>query len=57
MYIASMEATHMTIYEALSRKLGRKPTNAELKDEVQRIKQEGYALAATSGKLPFQRKR
>ena len=42
----------MTIYEALSRKLGRKPTNAELKDEVQRIKQEGYALAATSQMTP-----
>lgn len=47
----------MTIYEALSRKLGRKPTNAELKEEVQRIKQDGYVLAAAAGKLPFQRKR
>ena len=24
---------------------------------IQRIKQEGYVLAATAGKLPFQRKR
>lgn len=47
----------MTIYEALVKKLNRVPTNAELKEEVQRIKQEGLVLAATVGKLPFQRKR
>ena len=47
----------MTIYEALVKKLNRVPTNSELKEEVQRIKQEGYVLAATAGKLPFQRKR
>ena len=47
----------MTIYEALANKLNRVPTNAELKEEVRRIKQEGFILAATAGKLPFQRKR
>lgn len=31
----------MTIYEALARKLGREPTNGELKAEVQRIIREG----------------
>ena len=31
----------MTIYEALMRKLGRTPTNAEVKAEVQRIIREG----------------
>jgi hypothetical protein len=46
----------MTIYESLIRKLGRKPTNAELRDEVQRIKQEAYVMAATRGKLPFQKR-
>lgn len=46
-----------TIYEALQRRLGRKPTNAELKAEVQRILSEGHAQAAQQGKLPWQRAR
>lgn len=33
-----------TIYEALREKLGREPTNAELRAEVERIKAEGAAL-------------
>jgi len=55
-------ATHMgnpfkpTIYEALVSKLGRIPTNAELKAEVERIKREAYEEAATKGKLRHQRK-
>jgi hypothetical protein len=31
-----------TIYEALKTKLGREPSNAELKAEVKRILHEGY---------------
>ena len=31
----------MTIYEALAKKLGRKPTNADVKAEVKRILEEG----------------
>lgn len=31
-----------TVYIALTRKLGRKPTNVELKAEVQRIIREAY---------------
>ncbi len=46
-----------TIYEALMSKLGREPTNSELKAEVERIKTEGYVMAATRGKLQHQRKR
>ncbi len=46
-----------TIYEALRIKLGREPTNAELKADVQRILQEGTIERATTGKLPHQRRR
>jgi hypothetical protein len=46
-----------TIYEALMIKLGRHPTNAELKADVQRIKTEAIQELASKGKLPFQRKR
>jgi hypothetical protein len=46
-----------TIYEALVSKLGRVPTNAELKAEVARIKREAYEELATKGKLPHQRGR
>lgn len=34
-----------TIYEALAKKLGRRPTSTEIKDEVVRIIAEGRALA------------
>ena len=46
-----------TIYEALHGKLGRKPTSAELKAEVDRIKSEALVGLAEKGKLPFQRGR
>ena len=46
-----------TIYEALESKLGRRPTGAELKAEVQRIKEEAYVEVAQRGRLPHQRKR
>ena len=44
-----------TIYEALAAKLGRTPTNAELKADVQRIKSEVLIELASKGKLKFQR--
>jgi hypothetical protein len=45
-----------TIYEALVLKLGRIPTNAELKSEVERIKRDALAELASKGKLRYQRK-
>lgn len=45
-----------TIYEALRTKLGREPTNAELKADVRRILDEGLQELAHKGKLPRQRK-
>ena len=44
-----------TIYEALAEKLGRTPTNAELKADVERIKTEALIELAGKGKLRFQR--
>lgn len=44
-----------TIYEALVAKLGRVPTNAELKADVQRIKEEALVEMAGKGRLPHQR--
>jgi hypothetical protein len=46
-----------TIWQALADKLGREPTNAELKAEVQRILSEGAQELAAAGKLKHQRKR
>jgi hypothetical protein len=46
-----------TIYEALRAKLGREPTNAELKADVKRILTEALVDTATNGKLAHQRKR
>ena len=46
-----------TIYEALRDKLGREPTNAELKSDVERIKSEALVDVATAGKLRHQRRR
>lgn len=46
----------LTIYEALRDKLQREPTNAEIKADVQRIKEEALVEAATRGRLPHQRK-
>ncbi len=45
----------MTIYEALAKKLGRRPTNDELRAEIQRIKGESLIERAGKGKLRFQR--
>jgi len=46
-----------TIYEALETKLGRVPTNAELRADVDRIIREAHEQVASAGKLPYQRKR
>ena len=43
-----------TIWNRLTAKLGREPTAAEAKAEVQRILTEGLVERATSGKLPRQ---
>jgi hypothetical protein len=45
-----------TIYEALTTKLGRSPTNAECRDECRRIISEANINMATRGKLPHQRR-
>jgi len=47
----------MTIYEALKLKLGREPTNEELKADVKRILEEGLIEAASRGGLRHQRRR
>lgn len=47
----------MTIYEALKAKLGREPTDAELRADVERIKREALEDTATAGNLHWQRKR
>ncbi len=44
-----------TIYEALETKLGRAPTNAELKADFNRILEEGIIELAANGKLRFQK--
>ena len=44
-----------TIYEVLKEKLGREPSNAELKADVQRIKDDVLVELASKGKLKFQR--
>jgi predicted ATPase len=46
-----------TIYEALKTKLGREPTDAELRADVQRILSESHCERAEQGKLRHQRKR
>jgi hypothetical protein len=46
-----------TIWNRLAQKLGRQPTNAEAKAEVQRIMSETTIELAGRGKLPHQRKR
>lgn len=45
-----------TIYAVLKRKLGREPTNAELRDDVQRILTDVMVERAGKGRLPWQRK-
>lgn len=46
-----------TIYEALAAKLGRAPTNSELRATVERIKAEALIELANRGGLRFQRVR
>lgn len=46
-----------TIYDALAVKLGRAPTNAEIKTEIDRIKTEALITTAERGNLPHQRRR
>lgn len=46
-----------TIYEALRDKLGREPTGAELKADMQRISDESLQERAAAGKLRHQRRR
>ena len=48
--------TRPTIYDALKARLGREPTPAELKADVQRILEEGTRERAERGKLQHQRK-
>jgi hypothetical protein len=45
-----------TIYEALRDKLGREPTNAEIKADVKRILEDGLIELASKGKLRHQRR-
>jgi len=46
-----------TIYDLLKEKLGREPTNTELKNEVIRILGEATVERAMKGKLPHQKRR
>lgn len=46
-----------TIYEALRDKLGREPTNAELKEEVKRILSEVDPIPAYKRGRPIRRRR
>lgn len=45
-----------TIYGKLAAKLGREPTNEEIKRDVQRIFDDALIERATAGKLKHQRK-
>lgn len=47
----------MTVYEALRQKLGREPTNAEIKADMQRIADEVLVEMASRGKMRHQRRR
>lgn len=46
-----------TVWNKLAQKLGRQPTNAEAKAELDRIFTEVMVELANKGKLPHQRKR
>jgi aconitase B len=56
LYRKAMKHAKPTIYQALCTKLGRQPTNAELKAEVTRIKQDAVIELAQAGKLPHQKR-
>lgn len=45
-----------TIYEALRGKLGREPSNAELRADVRRILDQGLIEMAEAGKLAHQKR-
>jgi hypothetical protein len=45
-----------TIYSRLAAKLGRMPTDAEVKADIARIRQDALIELASQGKLPHQRK-
>ncbi len=45
-----------TIYGKLAARLGREPTSQEVRDEMQRISDEGLAERTAAGKLKHQRK-
>jgi hypothetical protein len=45
-----------SIYEALRDKLGREPTNAEVRADVERIKTDALVKTATGGKLRHQKR-
>lgn len=45
-----------TIYEALRTKLGREPSNAELRADVKRILRDCLVEMAEAGQLPHQRR-
>lgn len=45
-----------TIHNKLKARLGREPSNAELREECQRIMREGLVDLAQAGKLPHQRR-
>lgn len=47
----------LTVYEALELKLGRSPTNAEIKEDIKRILTETAIELAAEGKLQFQRRK
>lgn len=46
-----------TIYKVLKEKLGREPSNQELKDDVRRILDDGLVEMAAKSKLKHQRKK
>ena len=46
-----------TIWQALTEKLGREPTNQEARDEVRRTQDEALVDRAEKGALPHQRRR
>lgn len=46
-----------TIYNRLAARLGREPTDAEVRAELNRIMTEARVAMAEQGKLPHQRKR
>ena len=46
-----------TIYQALADKLGRTPTNVEIKADVERIKREALIECASKGKLTYQKRK